>query len=492
MATQAGQTHFPIVIIGSGFGGLGAAIKLKENGFHDFLILERAADVGGTWRDNSYPGCACDVQSHLYSFSFAPNPDWSHSFSPQPEIWAYLQKCARDYELLPYIRFRHNVEEAAWQEAEKRWRIQTSQGVYTAETLIMAAGALSNPSKPDLPGLSDFQGEQWHSAEWRHDYDLRGKRVAVIGTGASAIQFVPQIQPQVGQLHIFQRTPPWIVPRMDKAFSERRRRLYRRFPLLQAAHRRFIYLTREFFFQTFRRPGSLLARYSRFMALRHLKRSVTDAALREKLTPKYAIGCKRILVSDDYLPALAQPNVELVTDGIREIRSRSIVSNDGAERPLDAIIFGTGFHVTDMPAARYVRGRDGRALREVWGDSLQAFLGTTHMGFPNLFILLGPHTGLGHNSVVYMIEAQIEHVVNALCYMRDNQVAQIEPRPEAQAAFEKEVDEGMRGTVWVTGGCASWYLDKTGRNPTLWPSRTWHFRRRVAPFAAQDYLLTRS
>ena len=480
-------THTRIAIIGSGFGGLGIAIRLKQRGADDFLIFERDSDVGGTWRDNSYPGCACDVQSHLYSFSFAPNPDWTRSYSRQPEIWAYLKRCAEDFRILPHIRFRHDVREAAWDEGAQLWRIETSQGRFTASILVMASGALSNPALPELRGLERFRGRAFHSARWQHDYDLTGRRVAVVGTGASAIQFVPEIQPVVSKLYIFQRTPPWIMPRGDRALGERSRRLFRRWPLAQRATREGIYWFRELFFLGFRHLR--LSRLIRRFALRHLERSIADPEMRSKLTPAYDIGCKRILVSDDYLPALARPNVELVTAGISEIREDSIVDDEGVERQVDAIIFGTGFRVTDQPLARHIRGSDGRTLAEVWAGSPQAHVGTTVANFPNLFILMGPNTGLGHNSVLYMLEAQIEHLLAALTYMQRHGVSVIEPRPAAQAAYVADVRKRMRGTVWTAGGCASWYLDRTGHNSTLWPDFSWRFRRRVARLRPGEYLM---
>jgi cation diffusion facilitator CzcD-associated flavoprotein CzcO len=477
-----------VAIIGSGFGGLGAAIRLKQEGVENFIIFERAGDVGGTWRDNTYPGCACDVESHLYSFSFAPNPDWTRSFSLQPEIWSYLKRCARDFGVLPHIRFQHEVRDARWDDAAQRWRIETSQGNYTASVLVMAPGALSEPVVPTLPGLENFQGKAFHSARWEHDYDLTGRRVAVVGTGASAIQFVPQIQPQVASLHVFQRTPPWIIPRHDRALSRLEHRLFRRFPAAQRAARYSIYLFRELFLLVFR--NFWLAGQVERLARRHLERSVPDAKLRAKLLPDYSIGCKRILISNDYLPALARPNVEVVTEGIAEVKSHAIVDRSGAEHPVDAIIFGTGFRATDPPLAEHVRGRDARTLSEVWGGSPQAHVGTTVTGFPNLFILLGPNTGLGHNSVVFMIEAQIEHLIVALAHMRRHSASAIEPRPEAQSAFVSEVQKRMEGTVWVAGRCMSWYLDSTGRNSTLWPDFSWRFRRRTVRLNADEYMLS--
>jgi cation diffusion facilitator CzcD-associated flavoprotein CzcO len=483
-----GSRHVHIAIAGSGFGGLGTAIRLKQEGIEDFVVFERAGEVGGVWRDNVYPGCACDVQSHLYSFSFALNPAWTRSFSPQREILDYLRSCAERFGVLPHIRFNHEVREAAWEEDKQRWRIETSQGVFTADVLVSGAGALSEPSIPRIPGLDAFEGKVMHSARWDTGYDLEGRRVAVIGTGASAIQFVPAIQPKVSKLFVFQRTPPWVVPRGDRAISELARRVYRAAPAAQKVTRAAIYSLREILAVGFMRPR-LMQRLSARIALKHLERSVPDPALRAKLTPDYTIGCKRILVSDDYLTSLTKPNVELITDGVREVRPRSIVTQAGAEFEVDAIILGTGFRVADPPIARHVRGRDGRSLAEVWAGSPKAHLGTTVSGYPNFFLLQGPNTGLGHTSVITMIESQIEHVLGALRFLRARGVAAVEPREEAQAAFVAGVDEKMRGTVWTSGGCASWYLDETGRNSTLWPGFTFTYRRRVARFDPSEYVV---
>jgi cation diffusion facilitator CzcD-associated flavoprotein CzcO len=477
--------HVHIAIIGSGFGGLGMAIRLTRAGFDDYVVLERADDVGGTWRDNTYPGCACDVPSHLYSFSFAPNPDWSQAFSPQPEIWAYLRDCARRFGVLPRIRLGTEVLAAAWDGDRRRWRIETSRGPLTADALVAAPGGLSEPSIPDLPGLAGFAGTAFHSAGWDHDHDLTGRRVAVIGTGASAIQFVPEIQPRVGALHVFQRTAPWVLPRKDRAISPLERRAYRAVPVLQRLSRAAIYGGREAFLLNFRHPR--LARAVQRLALNHLRRSVPDPALRARLVPDYTLGCKRILLSNDYLPALTRPNVEVVTDRIAEVRARSIVTADGRERPVDTIIFGTGFRVTDLPIAGRIRGADGRTLTETWGGSMRAYLGTMIAGFPNLFMLPGPNTGLGHTSVVLMIEAQMGHILDALRLLRRRGLVALAPRPEVQAAYSDRIDARLAGTVWNAGGCASWYLDATGRNSVLWPGTTWAFRRRLARLRPDDY-----
>jgi cation diffusion facilitator CzcD-associated flavoprotein CzcO len=478
--------HARVAIVGSGFAGIGTGIRLKHDGIDDFVILERADDLGGTWRDNSYPGCACDVPSHLYSFSFAPNPRWTSTFSGQPEIWQYLRECADRYGIGPHIRFAEEVLEAAWDEDARRWRLRTSSRAVTADVLVSGAGALSEPSVPRLPGLETFAGTTFHSARWNHEHDLTGRDVAVIGTGASAIQFVPQIQPQVRRLLVFQRTPPWIVPRRERPLTRVEHAVYRALPAAQLAMRAAIFGARELFVLRFVHPREGAA--NERLARRHLEKQVPDPELRARLTPNYRMGCKRILISNDFYPALTQPNVKLVTDAIREIRPNRILTADGVDHEVDTIIFGTGFHVTDLPIAERVRGRDGRTLAETWSGSPRAHLGTTVSGFPNLFILLGPNTGLGHNSVVYMIEAQIEHLRGALRTLDRERATVLEPRAEAQQAFVTDVDRRMAGTVWTTGGCTSWYLDSTGRNSTIWPGFSFNFRKRVARFDPKEYV----
>jgi len=485
MAPSADTRHVHVAIAGSGFGGLGLAIRLLSSGIDDFLLFERAGDVGGVWRDNTYPGCACDVQSHLYSFSFAPNPDWSRAYSPAAEIHAYLRRCALDFGVMPHIRFQHEIRNAAWDASSQCWVLETAHGRFTADVFVAAVGALSEPSMPRLRGLERFAGRVFHSARWDHDYDLAGRTVAVVGTGASAIQFVPQIQPRVGHLDLYQRTPPWIVPRNDFAFSETARLVMRHVPLARQLERAALFVKRELFALPFLYPW--IAPLAERMALAHLEAQVADPALRARLTPSYRIGCKRILVSDDYLPALTQPNVDVVSDAIAEITPTGVVTSDGRERRADAIICGTGFQVTEMPFGRHVRGRHGRTLDEVWQGSPRAHLGLSVHGFPNFFFLLGPNTGLGHTSVVLMIEHQIEHVLGALRHLEAYRLSAIEPRQEAQAAFLADVDARMRTTVWTTGGCSSWYLDRTGRNSTLWPGTTLAFKRRVARFDGSEY-----
>jgi cation diffusion facilitator CzcD-associated flavoprotein CzcO len=482
------KTDHEVIIIGTGFAGLGMAIQLLQCDMTDFVVLERAADVGGTWRDNCYPGCACDVPSALYSFSFELNPAWSHSFSGQQEIWDYLRHCAEHYQLLPRIRFHHEVLSAAWDHSARRWQVHTNRGELTCDVLITGTGPLSEPKIPDLPGLESFRGKVFHSACWDLDYDLRVRRVAVVGTGASAIQFVPRIQPTVSSLTLFQRTPAWIMPRSERRIGGLEQRLYRAMPGLQRLVRAGIYCGRESLVPGFAVNPRLL-KLAESSARAHLRRQVADPTLRARLSPDFAIGCKRILSSNDYFPALTKPNVELITSHLAQVGADWVQAADGTRRDADTIIFGTGFHVTDPPMASWIHGRDGRTLAEVWSGGAQAHRGTTVAGFPNLFILVGPNTGLGHTSLVYMIESQVAYVIAALRFLRRSGAAAVEVRLDAQAAYNRTVQRRMRRTVWTVGGCASWYLDHHGRNTTLWPTFTWRFRRATRRFHSSEYLL---
>jgi len=480
--------HVDIAIIGSGFAGIGAAIRLQQAGFDDYVVLERAADVGGTWRDNSYPGCACDVPSHLYSFSFAPNPEWTRSFSPQPEIWDYLRRVADEHGVTARTRFGAEVLDAAWNGNRGLWEIETASGDLTARVLIAGFGGLAEPKLPAVPGIEDFRGTIFHSAQWNHEHDLTGERVAVIGTGASAIQFVPQIQPRVKELHLFQRTAPWVMPRVDRRFTRVEKLLFKHVPLTQRLARAWIYTTRESLVIGLAGQPRLLKGLE-LLAERFIRRSIKDRELRRKVTPGYTIGCKRILVASDYLPSLDQPNVDLIPAGLSEVRGNVVVGADGTEREVDTIIFGTGFYVTDSPMAERVRGADGRTLAEVWEGSMQAHRGTTVAGFPNYFHLVGPNTGLGHNSIVYMIESQLNYVVDALRTMQREGAHSAEVDAGAQARYNERVQRAMQGTVWTAGGCASWYIDRQGRNTTLWPGFTFKFRELTKAFDREHYEL---
>jgi cation diffusion facilitator CzcD-associated flavoprotein CzcO len=494
--------HHRAVIVGSGFAGLGAAIRLTQAGIEDFVVLERDSDVGGTWWANTYPGCQCDIPSHLYSFSFAPNPGWTRTYSLQPEILQYLRAVCSEHGIYPHIRFGREVKAADWDEQAKRWRIETGAcgeagagddadaSELTADLLIVGPGPLSDPKLPALDGIESFEGAIFHSARWDHEHSLLGERAAVIGTGASSIQFVPQIQPEVSELHVFQRTPPWILAHRDRPTTGLERALYRLLPPTQRIARGLVYLSRELFVFTLMHPraGSLFERLAR----KHLHEQVPDPHLRAKLTPRYRIGCKRVLISNDYYPALQQPNVELVTDAITAVTPHGIVTADGREREVDTIILGTGFHVTDMPVAEWVRGREGRTLADVWQGSPQAFLGTTIAGFPNLFMLVGPNTGLGHNSIVFMIESQLNYMIECVAQLDRNGAHTFEVRAQVQQRFNEDLQRRLQGSVWTSGGCVSWYLDEHGRNSTIWPGFTWPFRERTRRFRSSDYELDRA
>lgn len=475
------------LVIGAGFAGLGTAIKLAEAGEDDFLVIEKDGGIGGTWRVNTYPGAACDVPSQLYSFSFAPNPNWSMSFSPQPEIEAYLVGLAEKSGTLDRFAFDTEVTDARWDEGDQRWHVTTSRGEVVAKTLISGSGGLSVPKMPDIDGIETFQGEVFHSARWNHDVDLTGKRVAVIGTGASSIQIVPTIQPDVEHLDVYQRTAPYVIPRNEHRYSAVEQLLFKSVPGLQWALRTGIYWARELYV-----PGFVwnpaLAAPAKKLALGNIAKGIKDHDLRAKVTPNYQIGCKRILISNTYYPALAADNVDLVTDSIVKVTGDAIVTADGVERPIDVLIVATGFQTTEQPIAEHIRGRDGASLSEIWaGQGMASYKGTTTRGFPNLFQVIGANTGLAHTSMIVMIEAQLAYIVDALKTMRADDIGAIEPQQLAQDEWNDDLQRRMQRTVWNTGGCSSWYLDAHGKNVTLWPRATFTFRRLLSSFDAQNY-----
>ncbi|NEA27881.1 flavin-containing monooxygenase [Actinomadura bangladeshensis] len=479
-----------IVIIGSGFAGLGMAIRLKQNGFHDFVVLEKSEALGGTWHDNTYPGCACDVPSHMYSFSFELNPGWSRMFAPQPEIRAYMERTADKYRVREHIRFGARVESMEYDDDARRWNVALADGtVLTPKAIVSGIGALHVPSFPDLPGMERFQGTAFHSAEWDHSYDLAGKRVAVIGTGASAIQFVPQVAKQAADLVVFQRTAPWIQPKPDLPIPAPVRTAFKRVPGAARAFRGGIYWALEARAVGFTIDPRLSTPQEK-IARRHIGKQIADPELRAKVTPDYTIGCKRILLSNDYYPALTRPNVHLETSAVAEVRENSIVTADGREYEVDCIIYGTGFKVTDALNELRVTGRGGTKLQEIWADGIEAHHGTTVPGMPNFFMLLGPNTGLGHNSVVFMIEVQIRHVLSCLRLLQDAGADAIEPKPEASRRFNDRMQRRLRRAVWNEGGCSSWYLDDQGVNRTLWPGHTFEFWAGSRKADPDEYVIT--
>lgn len=474
------------VIVGAGFSGLCAGIQLRRAGITGFVILEQADGVGGTWRANAYPGAACDIPSHLYSYSFEPNPGWSRAYGGQPEILAYLERCADKYGLRPHLRLGTRATRAAYDEATGSWTVETADGRrFHARSLILGNGALHLPAVPELPGLSSFAGRAFHSARWDASRDLTGQRVAVIGTGASAIQIVPEIAPRASQLHVFQRTPPWIVPKADRPIAARERWVLEHVPGAHWLRRTGLYWlmeSRVLGFAFAPRVNRLAERLVRS----HLARAVPDPELRRRLTPSYRLGCKRVLISNDYYPALARPNVELVTDAISGVEPGGIRTADGRLREVDTIVFGTGFRVADYLASMEIVGAGGAELNAAWhGSGVRSFLGISVSGFPNLFLLMGPNTGLGHNSMIFMIEAQVRYAVSALVEMQRRGLASIDVRPDAERAFRDELAHKLAGTVW-TSGCNSWYLAPDGA-ALLWPGFTFDYWRRTRRIPLSAY-----
>jgi cation diffusion facilitator CzcD-associated flavoprotein CzcO len=463
-----------VVIIGSGFAGVCMAIQLKLRGIDDFVVLEKDDDLGGTWRDNTYPGCACDVPSYLYSFSFEQNPRWTRMFAPQQEIWDYIRHCVNKYGIGAHFRYNATVTGAEFDEGSGTWQVWVNDNeMVTARSLVTGVGALHHPKTPDLPGLDTFEGTTFHSAHWNHEHDLRGRNVAVIGTGASAIQFVPQIAEDVAHLDVYQRSAPWITPKPDRAIGVRERDVHSRFPAGQRFIRNLLYWAMELRGVGFAVNPKMMKAIE-LQARHHLKKQVPDAELRRKLTPDYAVGCKRVLLSNDYYPALRRDNVDLVTDGIKEVRPHSVVTSDGTEREVDTIIFGTGFDVSGNLTQMKIVGRGGEELNEVWErKGMGAHLGITVSGFPNLFLLVGPNTGLGHSSMIFMIERQVDYVMQALGLLEDEDAAFVDVREDTHNRFVERVQTRLSGSVWQ--GCNSWYVDENGRNFTIWPHFTWKY-----------------
>ncbi|MHC5350077.1 flavin-containing monooxygenase [Metapseudomonas furukawaii] len=477
-----------VLIVGAGFGGLGMAIQLRKAGIEDFLLLEKGDEIGGTWRDNGYPGAACDVPSHLYSFSFEPKADWSRKFAPQAEILAYLRHCAAKYGLRRQIRFGCEVEGAVFDEASGTWEVHSRAGErFRARALVSACGQLNRPAWPTIPGLETFQGELFHSARWNHRYDLAGKRVAVIGTGASAIQFVPQIAPQVARLTVFQRSAPYVIRKPDRAYRSWELALMRRLPALQKVDRLLTYIHHESRALAFTVFPSLM-RLMRGRFERHLRRGIADPELRRRLVPDYPLGCKRILISNDFYPALERPNVALEDGGIREVAADAVITRDGRRIEVDAIILGTGFTATDFLAPMRIRGLAGRDLNEAWREGAEAYLGISVTGFPNLFVLYGPNTNLGHNSIIYMLESQFPYVLDGIRALQG--VRYLDLKPEVQRRFNQRLQREVRHTVWEQG-CTSWYKTADGRNTTNWPGFTFTYRQLTRRLELDRYECTR-
>jgi cation diffusion facilitator CzcD-associated flavoprotein CzcO len=475
-----------VVIIGSGFGGIGAAIRLQQAGVRDIVILERADAVGGTWRDNTYPGAACDIPSHLYSFSFEPKPDWSRRYAPQQEIREYLEHCVDTYGLRPYLRLGRTVEHARFDEDTATWHVTTRDGeTFVADVLVPALGALRDPAYPDVAGAEAFAGIQMHTARWRHDVDLDGKRIAVVGTGASAIQVAPELAKTAAELHVLQRSPAWVVPRGDRPYSTAARTLFRLLPFTRALHRAFIYLLLEARFVFFGRSVRLNRLGARVIA-NVLRRQVKDPALHDKLIPDYRMGCKRILVSDDYYRMFNRANVHLHNEPLVSVTGDGLSLGRGKHLEVDAIVWATGFDVREALGVLDVTGVGGADLRKRWEDRASAYLGTAVPGFPNMFLIVGPNTGLGHNSMVFMIESQLDYLVQAVRAIGRRPRTAVAVREDVLQRFVDGIDARHDDFVWASG-CRSWYLDEKGRNFTLWPGTSLGFRLRAARFNPSDY-----
>ena len=485
------MTELDVAIVGAGFAGLGLGIRLKRQGVSSFLIFERANAVGGTWRDNTYPGVACDVPSHLYSWSFRPNPRWSSFFSGGAEIRDYLESGANDEGLGDHLRLGTDVQAMTWDESRSRWELRTSRGMFTARTLVLACGRLTEPRIPDVPGLDTFHGPMFHSARWDHEAELGGKRVAVVGSGASAIQLVPRLAEIARELVVLQRSAPYVIPRDDHLYTEDEQEHFERDPEGMARLRSTLFWTaEEAFAQRAGVPEAVEA--ARRRALDHLATQVPDPDLRAKLTPHYEIGCKRVLISSEYYPALTRPTVSVEASALAAVKGNTLVTANGAEHEVDAVVFATGFHAAQQPYARIVRGVGGELLAQHWAGGMTAYASTVVSGFPNLFVVNGPNAGLGHNSAIYMIETQLDYLLGALDHLGADPDLVLDVTRQAEDEYTALIDRMSATTVWMTGGCESWYRDgRTGRLTLLWPGYAHTFREHNGRFSLDPYTPSR-
>jgi cation diffusion facilitator CzcD-associated flavoprotein CzcO len=477
--------HQSIAVVGGGFGGVGAIVMLKRAGYDNVTVFERGDGIGGVWHHNTYPGAACDVPSHLYEFSFEPNPRWSRRYAQGPEIKAYLEDVARRHGVLDRIRTNTEVTQARWDAARGTWLLDTSAGPHEADVLLTACGQLSIPSVPPIPGLDAFQGPAFHTARWDHDVDLTGKRVAIVGTGCSAVQVAPAIQPLVAHLDIYQRSPGWTLPKMDFVYKERTKKLFERFPALQKLDRKAVFAFMELGAVAMtRKPGILKA----FEAIgrRQITQAISDPELRAKVMPSDSIGCKRMMLTDEWYPTLTKPNVELVTDPIAEVTTSGIRAADGTERPTDVLVLATGFASHAFVAPMVIRGTDGRALADEWAEVARAYLGMSVPGFPNMFLLYGPNTNGGTGSVIDTIESGMGHVLAALKTLDERQASTIQVRRDAADSFHSELTTALKDTVWHSG-CTNWYVDDKGHDPNQWPWTWSELRRRTATIEPSAY-----
>lgn len=462
------NTHiYDTIVVGAGISGIAAAYEMNQAGYYDYIVLEKADRVGGTWRDNNYPGCGCDVPSALYSFSFAPSHKWSHLFAKQPEILSYLEEVAKTFDLNKKIQFNHELESAKWDQSKGIWSLETSKGLYQAKTVIFSTGPITEPSMPNLKGIETFKGEMFHSARWNHDYDLQGKRVAVIGTGASAIQFIPQVQPLAKELFVFQRTAPWVLPKADLDLNDTTKDLIKRFPVIQKTWRNSIAQILNGINFGLRNPKVL--KPINVLSRQLLKLQIKDQKLRKDVTPNFDIGCKRLLFANNYYPALQQNNVSLIPHGLVEIDANTVVSANGERHEVDVIIWGTGFEVSHPPIGKRVYDTDEKILSERWKDSSpEAYLGTSIDKVPNAFLVLGPNI-LVYDSFIGIAEAQIRYIVDGLVKMKSNNIQYIQIKKAVLSKHNHLVQKHLKTTVFNAGGCKSYYLDANGRNFAAWP-----------------------
>lgn len=475
-----------VAVVGAGFGGIGLGVKLKQAGIDSFVIFEQAADVGGVWRDNVYPGAACDVPSHLYSFSFEPNPEWGNMFGSQEEIYAYLQGCAKKYDLRQKIQFNTRISGAKFDEVEGVWSLTDTSGqLYQARTCVMAIGALNVPLKPAFKGMDEFSGKVMHTAEWDKSYDLIGKKVAVVGTGASAIQVVPKIQPRVGSLTLFQRTPPWVLPKFNRKIAGAESTLYKKLPLLQSIYRKSQYALFESFYPMFL-WDTPVSKVLDAAGRACINAQIKDPELREKVTPNYRLGCKRVLLASDYYPALTQENVDVVSSGVKEINAKGIVDSDGKQHDVDAIVLATGFKVPTAGAPFPITGKGGRSLADDWKQLSEGYKGIAVSGYPNLLFIMGPNTGPGNTSVIFFIESQLNYITKYISTLKKKSLRYMDLQSKVQIAFNKKIQKKMENTAW-TSGCQSWYLTEDGRNSTLWPSFSVDYYLQTLSFDERSY-----
>ncbi len=478
---------YDAIIIGTGFAGIGMGIKLKEHGYHNFAILERDSQLGGTWRDNTYPGAACDVPSYLYSYSFEPYPKWSRMFSPQEEILKYNEHCIEKYELTNHIHYSTAVKKASFDENKGIWILETQDGrQYLSKVFIPCTGPLNKPQLPEIKGINKFEGPSFHTSLWEHDVDLTNKTVAVVGTGASAIQVIPAIADKVKNLKVFQRTPAWVMPKPDRQISKIEQKVTELAPALQSIHRAGIYWGLEWRSIVFTRLPQLF-KVAEIQAKSHINKYIKDPELRQKLTPTYTLGCKRVLLSNNYYQAMAKPQVEVITDGIEKIKKKAIVDGNGKEHKVDVIIYATGFVASDDMAPFEVIGLNDTNLKQLWKHGGQAYLGMTMNNFPNTFMVTGPNTGLGHTSMIFMMESCFNYVIKAMPHILNAQTNFINTKEDVQNKYNKQIQKRLKKTIWMTGGCNSWYLNKDGINTTLWPGSTVEYRVVTSRFNPKDY-----